>query len=115
MIANNTVGTGVGFIPLVGSIFLGAWKPNSRNANLLEDCTWTLLTKSCASARRAVVAWRLMRPSVSMLSQHPRPTQPAPVRPCRRRRRPAVICSTLKLLFVRSGAVVDYEEGSNVA
>jgi len=37
MMLNNAVSFGVSFIPLVGDVFLAAYKANSRNAALLEE------------------------------------------------------------------------------
>ncbi|GAA5877803.1 hypothetical protein JCM8547_002688 [Rhodosporidiobolus lusitaniae] len=37
MTFNQTVGLGIGLVPLVGDLMLAIWKANSRNAALLED------------------------------------------------------------------------------
>jgi len=37
MFFNNAVSAGISFIPVIGDIFLGVWKANSRNAALLEE------------------------------------------------------------------------------
>ncbi|KAG6852556.1 hypothetical protein C0991_010978 [Blastosporella zonata] len=37
MFLHNIVGAGVGFIPLVGDVMFAVYKPNSRNAALLEE------------------------------------------------------------------------------
>jgi len=37
MMVNNAVSAGIGLVPLVGDVFLAAWRANSRNANLLEE------------------------------------------------------------------------------
>lgn len=40
MKANNTVSAGLGFIPFVGDIVLATFKTNSRNAHIVEECTF---------------------------------------------------------------------------
>ena len=37
MLFNNAVSVGLGLIPLIGDIFIAAYKANSRNAALLEE------------------------------------------------------------------------------
>ena len=43
MIANNAFSLSVGLIPLVGDICVATFKTNSRNANLVENCTSMIL------------------------------------------------------------------------
>lgn len=44
MVMNNSMSTAMGFIPLVGDLAIATFKTNSRNAKLLEDCTYYVLT-----------------------------------------------------------------------
>ncbi|VDB87132.1 unnamed protein product [Peniophora sp. CBMAI 1063] len=37
MLLNLAIGTGVGFVPIVGDVVLAMWRANSRNAALLEE------------------------------------------------------------------------------
>lgn len=37
MLLNNAVSAGLGFVPIVGDIFIAIYKTNSRNAALLEE------------------------------------------------------------------------------
>jgi len=37
MLVNNAVSAGLGFVPLVGDVFIAIYKANSRNAALLEE------------------------------------------------------------------------------
>jgi hypothetical protein len=37
MLVNNAISAGIGFVPVVGDVFLAVWKANSRNAALLEE------------------------------------------------------------------------------
>ncbi|KAN0065314.1 hypothetical protein ACQY0O_001150 [Thecaphora frezii] len=42
MLFNNAVSAGIGLVPIVGDIALAAWRANSRNAKLVEECEYTL-------------------------------------------------------------------------
>lgn len=53
MVANNVVSAGVGMIPLVGDVILASYKTNSRNANLLEDCTYSMSAHQVDLRKRA--------------------------------------------------------------
>ncbi|KDR78773.1 hypothetical protein GALMADRAFT_118227 [Galerina marginata CBS 339.88] len=37
MLMNNAISAGVGFVPIVGDVFVGSFKANSRNVALLEE------------------------------------------------------------------------------
>ncbi|GAA5884239.1 hypothetical protein JCM6882_002191 [Rhodosporidiobolus microsporus] len=50
MTFNQTVGLGIGLVPLVGDICLAVWKANSRNAALLEDFLIRRAAKQASSA-----------------------------------------------------------------
>jgi hypothetical protein len=36
MVTNQMIGAGIGFVPLVGDVFMAIYRPNSRNSHLLE-------------------------------------------------------------------------------
>ncbi|GAA6011070.1 hypothetical protein JCM10207_005485 [Rhodosporidiobolus poonsookiae] len=54
MTFNQTVGLGIGLIPLVGDIAMAVWKANSRNAALLEDFLIRRAAKSAAGGNAPV-------------------------------------------------------------
>lgn len=51
MQANTTLSTGVGFIPLVGDLFVATYKANSRNAHIVEKCTFKIKAHSVLRER----------------------------------------------------------------
>jgi len=44
MVMNNTMSAAMGFIPVVGDLASATFKTNSRNAKLVEECAYLLLT-----------------------------------------------------------------------
>ncbi|GAA5837746.1 hypothetical protein JCM11251_002312 [Rhodosporidiobolus azoricus] len=71
MTFNQTVGLGIGLVPLVGDICLAVWKANSRNAALLEDflirraAQQAQSTSSSSSAAASTVPGAAPGPSTS--------------------------------------------------